>query len=300
MRAVQYQRHGGPDVLELAEVDEPHPAAGEIRIRVHAAGVNAVDWKLREGAFGDGAPLEAPAGVGLDAAGVVDEVGAGVTGIDVGDRVFGSGRATFAEHAVLTEWARLPQHIAFEEGAAAPIPVDTAIRMLDAVQAASGDTVVISGAAGGVGTALIQIARARGIIVIGTASAANQSYLEALGAIPTTYDDGWVGRVRDFAVAEVDAGLDVAGAGVIPQLIELTGDPARVVSIADFSAPEHGAKVTTGGGDPRAALEEAARLFETEELRMIVEHTYPLERTPEAQRRSQEGHGRGRTVVLLP
>ena len=299
MRAVQYERYGGPEVLEIADVEEPHPAAGQVRIRVHAAGVNAADWKFREGLFTGGEPLDAPAGVGLDAAGTVDELGDGVTGVAVGDRVFGSGPSTFAEHAVLTAWAAMPHHLSFEEAAATPVPFDTAVRALAAVGATEGDTLVISGAAGGVGTAAIQLARARGLIVIGTAGAANQAYVEALGAIPTTYDDGWVDRVRELAVAEVNVALDAAGAGVIPQLIELTGDPAKVVSVADYSATELGAQFTSGGGDTRAALEEAARLFETGALRMIVERTFPLDETPEAQRLSKLGHGRGRTVIVL-
>ncbi|GAA4742538.1 NADP-dependent oxidoreductase [Amnibacterium soli] len=296
MRAVQFERFGGPEVLEIAEVEEPHAGPGRIRIRVHAAGVNAADWKRREGLMAKG-PLTAPQIVGIDAAGVVDEVGEGVTDVRVGDRVFGSGPATFAEYAVLTAWAELPRHVPFDEGAAAPVPVDTAVRVLDAVAARQGDTLVISGAAGGVGTALIQLARARGLIVIGVAGAANQEYVQALGALSTTYDDGWVQRVRDLAVAEVNVAADLAGAGVIPQLIELTGDPSRVVSIADASATEHGARTTFGGGDKAAALREAAALMESGALRMIVEETYPLEQTPEAQRVSKEGHGRGRAVV---
>jgi NADPH:quinone reductase-like Zn-dependent oxidoreductase len=298
MRAVQYEQYGGPEVLEIADVEEPHAGPGQVRIRVHAGGVNAADWKFREGVMAGGKPLTAPAIVGMDAAGTVDEVGEGAAA-EVGDRVFGSGRGTFAEYAVLTDWARMPHHLSFEEAAATPVPFDTAVRLLAAVDAVAGDTIVVAGAAGGVGTAVIQLARARGMIVIGTASAANQEYVEALGALPTTYDEGWVDRVRQLAVAEVNAGLDVAGAGVIPQLIELTGDPARVVSAADYSAKEQGAKFTAGGGDKRAALEEAARLFEHGELRMIVERSFPLDETPEAQRLSKLGHGRGRTVVVL-
>jgi NADPH:quinone reductase-like Zn-dependent oxidoreductase len=299
MRAVQYEQYGGPEVLEIAEVDEPHAAAGQIRIAVHAAGVNAADWKRREGMFGGGKPLASPAGVGFDAAGVVDEVGDGVDDVRVGDRVFGSGPDTFAEYAVLTDWAALPHHVSFAEGAAAPVPIDTSVRVLDAIDAKEGDTLVISGAAGGVGTVLIQLARARGLIVIGTASAANQEYVEALGALATTYDDGWVQRVRELAVAEVNVAADLAGAGVIPQLIELTGDPARVVSIADFTAAEHGAKLSTGGGNKKAALEEAAQLLDTGDLRVVVEETYTLAQTPEAQRVSKLGHMRGRAVVEL-
>ncbi|MGT2427073.1 NADP-dependent oxidoreductase [Amnibacterium kyonggiense] len=299
MRAVVYEQYGGPEVLEITEVDGPRARPGTVRIAVHAAGVNAADWKIRSGAFSGGEPLAAPAVVGLDAAGVVDEVGEGVTGVEVGDRVFGSGRGTFAEHAVLTSWAPLPRHVSFAEGAAAPVPVDTAVRVLDAVRATAGDTLVVSGAAGGVGTVLIQFARARGLIVIGTASAANLEYVEALGALATTYDEGWVERVRELAVAEVDAAADLAGAGVLPQLIELTGDPSRVVTIADGRAAELGVQFTSGGGDKGAALQAASRLLDTGDLRVVVEQTFPIEQTPEAQRRSELGHMRGRAVVEI-
>ena len=179
------------------------------------------------------------------------------------------------------------------------MPVDTAVRVLDAVRATAGDTLVVSGAAGGVGTVLIQLARAAGLIVVGTASAANLEYVEALGALATTYDDGWVDRVRELAVAEVDAAADLAGAGVLPQLIALTGDPSRVVTIADPRAAELGVTFTSGGGDKAAALQEASRLLDAGDLRVIVEQTFPIKQTPEAQRRSEGGHMRGRAVVEI-
>ena len=296
MRAVRFEQYGGPEVLEIADVEEPHPGPGRIRIRVHAAGVNAADWKVRSGRMARG-PLEAPRGTGMDAAGVVDELGEGVTDVAVGDRVFGSGTATVAELAVLADWAVLPDHVPFEEGAAAPVPVETAVRVLHEVGAREGDTLAIAGAAGGVGTALIQIARARGLIVIGTASAANQEYVEALGALATTYDDGWPDRVRALAVAEVDCAADLAGKGAVPDLIALTGDATRVVSIADAGAAELGARTSFRVLDKPAALREAAALMADGRLRMIVEQTYPLEQTPEAQRVSEAGHVRGRAVI---
>lgn len=299
MRRVQYSEYGGPEVLDLVEAEAPHAGPGQIRIAVHAAGVNAADAKMRSGAFARGKPITAPAGTGLDAAGIVDEVGDGVTDVAVGDRVFGAGRATVAESAVLGSWARLPRHTGFEEGAATPTPFDTAVRVLTEVRAVEGDTVVVSGAAGGVGTAVIQLARSRGMIVIGTASAANQAYVEALGALPTTYDAGWPDRVRELAVAEVDAAIDLAGAGVLPELVELTGDPDRVVTITDPRSGELRVRSTYGGGDMAAALAEAARLFESGELRMIVERTYEIEETAEAQRVSAAGHGRGRAVIRI-
>ena len=299
MRAVQYRSFGGPEVLEVGEAPSPDVRPGTVRIAVHAAGVNAADWKMREGMFSGGRPLAAPATVGMEAAGVVDAVGEGVTGMRVGDEVFGFGRGTWAEQALLDAWTKRPHGMDVEEAAATPVAFETALRALDAVRVQEGDTVLISGAAGGVGTAAVQIARSRGAIVIGTASAANQHYLEALGALPTTYDAGWPDRVRDLAVAEVDAAVDVAGAGVIPQLVELTGDAGRVVSIADFSAGDHGVQVSSRPGDRTAALELAVRLHEDGALRMIVERGFVLEQAAEALEESRAGHVRGRTVVLV-
>lgn len=299
MQAVRYERFGGPEVLELAEVDEPAVRPGTVRIRVAAAGVNPADWKQREGLFSGGRPLVAPAVPGLEAAGTVEEVGEGVTDVRPGDEVFGFGRRTWAEVAVLDAWAVRPDDLDVLEAAASPVAVETAIRALDAVRVGEGDTVVISGAAGGVGSAAIQLARARGAIVIGTAGAANQEYVEALGALVTTYDAGWPDRVRDLAVAEVDAAIDVAGAGVIPDLVALTGDAGRVVSVADFSAGDHGAQTTSTPGDRTAALREAVRLHADGVLRMIVEREYRLDQAAEALEDSRAGHARGRSVLLV-
>ncbi|MFD1722851.1 NADP-dependent oxidoreductase [Amnibacterium endophyticum] len=299
MRAVRYERFGGPEVLEVVEVDEPEVRPGTVRIRVAAAGINPADRKRREGAFAGGRPLAAPATPGFEAAGTVDAVGDGVTGVEPGDEVFGFGQGTWAEVAVLDVWAPRPEAMPVLEAAATPVPVETALRALDAVRVGEGDTVVISGAAGGVGTAAIQLARARGAIVIGTASEANQEYLEALGALATTYDTGWPDRVRDLAVAEVDAALDLAGAGVIPELVALTGDAGRVVSIADFSAGDHGAQVTGSTGDRAAALAVAAAGYEDGSLRMIVEREYPLDEAVQAQEDGRAGHARGRSVLLV-
>jgi NADPH:quinone reductase-like Zn-dependent oxidoreductase len=300
MEAVQFAEYGGPEVLRVVDVEEPHAGPGQVRIAVRAAAVNALDWKIRQGFMKDMRPLDLPAGTGLDAAGVVDEVGEGVEGVAVGDAVFGAGSDTFAEKAVLTGWAPLPEGISFEEAAGYPVPVETALRILDAVGAKAGETLLVSGAAGGVGTAVVQIAKDRGLRVIGTASERNQDYLRSFGAEPTTYGDGLVERVRALAPDGVDAALDIAGSGVVPQLVELTGDPQRVLSIADFSAPEHGAQVSSGGGGDRsAAYREAARLAGAGVLRIPVERTYPLAEAAAAHAASQAGHVRGRLIVTL-
>ncbi|GAA4674731.1 NADP-dependent oxidoreductase [Frondihabitans cladoniiphilus] len=298
MKAIQFSQYGGPEVLEVVEVTEPHAGPGQVRIRVEASGVNGMDWKIRQGFLKEMIPLEFPAGSGLDAAGTVDEVGEGVTGVDVGDEVFGQGSSTLAEFAVLQHWAKSPALLTPEEAAGYPIPVETAIRILGQVDLRRGQRILVSGAAGGVGSALVQIAKDRGFEVIGTASAANQDYLVELGAIPTTYGDGLVERVRALSPEGVDAAFDISGSGVIPELIELTGDASKVVSIADFSAPEQGAQVSSDAGDMTAALEEAARLYAAGHFTIPVERAFHLEQAGEAQAASAGGHVRGRLVVV--
>ncbi|MDQ6659100.1 MAG: NADP-dependent oxidoreductase [Actinomycetota bacterium] len=297
MKAVQFAEYGGPEVLQVVEVQEPHAGPGQVRVAVRAAGVNPMDWKIRAGYMKDRQPIPLPTGTGLDAAGVVDEVGAGVTDVAIGDEVFGIGSATYAQHAVLTAWATKPAELPFEEAAGYPVPIETAVRILDAVGVQSGQTLLVSGAAGGVGLAVVQIAKGRGITVIGTASDGHQDYLRSLGATPTTYGDGLVQRVRPLAPNGVDAALDIAGSGVIPALIELTGEPSTVLSIADFSAPQHGAKVSTAGDDHTTAYAEALKLFGEGGFRIPVAKTFPLEQAGDAQAFSAAGHVAGRLVV---
>jgi NADPH:quinone reductase-like Zn-dependent oxidoreductase len=300
MRAVQYAAYGGPEVLQVVDVAEPHAGPGQIRIAVRAAGVNGIDWKLRQGTMARDKTLARPAGTGVDAAGVVDEVGEGVTGVEISDAVFGSGKATYAEFAVLTGWAAMPDGISFEEAAGYPIPVETAVRTLNQVGVRRGETLLISGAAGGVGSALTQIARSRGITVIGTAGAGNQDYLRSLGALPTTYGEGLVDRVRALSPGGVDAAIDVAGSRVIPELIQLTGEPSKVLSIADFEASALGAQVSSASEDPPAAFAEAARLYRDGALRIPVAKAFPMSEAGAAQAAAQAGHVQGRWIVTIP
>ena len=299
MRAVQFAEYGEPEVLQVVEVAEPHAGPGEVRIAVRAAGVNAIDWKMRAGYLREQMPITLPAGTGRDAAGVVDEVGEGVDDVAVGDAVFGAGPATFAEYAVLTDWAKKPEGLSFEEAGGYPTAVETAIRILDQIGVRSGETLLVSGAAGGVGSAVLQIARDRGIVVIGTASARNQGYVRSLGATPTVYGDGLIERVRALAPDGIDAALDIAGSGVIPELIALTGEPSKVLSIADFSAPQHGAQVSGAATNRMNAFAEAARLFTAGTFRLPVERTFPLAEAAAAQAANAEGHTVGKLVVVI-
>ncbi|GAA2294483.1 NADP-dependent oxidoreductase [Streptomyces kunmingensis] len=297
MKKVSFAEFGGPEVLQLIDAEEPHAGPGQIRVAVRAAGVNPVDWRVREGQVLGAHPTRLPSGVGLDAAGVVDEVGAGVEGIEAGDHVFGEGVSTYAEFAVLTAWARMPGGLTFEEAAGYPSVVETALRIIGETGVRAGQTLLVSGASGGVGSAVLQIARDRGIPVIGTAGAANQDYLRSLGALATTYGDGWVERVR--RLGRVDAALDLAGSGVIRELVELTGDPRKVVSIADLGAPQLGVLFSGVAGSVPDALAEAAALIARGKLHIPVEKSYTLADAAAAHADSQAGHTRGRRVIVI-
>ncbi|MGN5376571.1 NADP-dependent oxidoreductase [Streptomyces lasalocidi] len=296
MKKVSFAEFGGPGVLRLVDAEAPHAGPGQIRVAVRAAGVNPVDWRIREGQRLGAHPVELPSGVGLDAAGVVDEVGEGVEEVEVGDHVFGEGSSTYAEFAVLSAWARMPEELTFEEAAGYPSVVETALRIIREVGVQSGQTLLVSGASGGVGSAVLQIARDRGITVIGTAGTANQDYLRSLGALATTYGDGWVERVRQLG--QVDAALDLAGSGVIRELVDLTGDPRKVVSIADLGAPELGVRFSGVAGSMPEALAVAADLIARGRLHIPVEKSYPLAEAAAAHIDSQAGHTRGRRVIV--
>ncbi|MFF4528433.1 NADP-dependent oxidoreductase [Streptomyces sp. NPDC001407] len=297
MKRVSFAEFGGPDVLQLTDAEEPHAGPGHIRIAVRAAGVNPVDWRIREGQFQKVRPIALPAGIGQDAAGVVDEVGEGVEGVGIGDHVFGRGASTYAEFAVLSAWSRKPESLTFEEAAGYPSVVETALRIIREVGVRPGQTLLVSGASGGVGSAALQIARDRGITVIGTAGAANQDYLRGLGALATTYGEGWADRVRQLG--QVDAALDLAGSGVIRELVELTGAPRKVISIADLGAPKLGARYSGVTGDVPQALAEAADLISRGKLHIPVEKAYALAEAAAAHIDSHAGHTRGRRVIVV-
>src|SRR3954471_21282003 len=205
MRALQFKTYGGPEVLEWADAPEPHAGPGQIRIAVRAASVNPIDWKTLAGAMSGGKPMQGTGYLGFDAAGVVDEVGEGVTVISVGDEVMGRGRATQAQYAVLDSWAAKPASIDWAVAAAAGVAGETAERGLRLLDVAAGDTLFIDGGAGGVGAVTVQMAVARGAKVIASAGADNQDYLREIGAIPVRYGDGVAARVREAVGGPVDA-----------------------------------------------------------------------------------------------
>ena len=297
MRAVQFTTYGTPDVLTVVDVDVPRPGAGEILIAVAGAGINQIDTKIRSGAMASGAPLASPSGTGFDAAGTVLSVGPDVDAVLAGDLVFGTGRDTLAEQAVLTQWEKVPQGTDPVEAGAWGVAVETANRLLTELAVDTG-TIVLSGASGGVGSALVQLARARGLTVVGTASEKNHAYLARLGAVPVVYGDGLVERVQAAAPEVIAGALDLSGAGVIGDLVALVGDPSKVISISDFTAPRLGARVSTGATrttDPRDGFAEAAALAG---FALRIERRYALEEAAAAHRAAETGHTVGKLVVI--
>jgi NADPH:quinone reductase-like Zn-dependent oxidoreductase len=299
MKAARFSRFGGPEVLEIVDLPDPHPGPGQIRIGVRAAGVSLSDWKKRQGLMDP----ELPQTMGYEAAGVVDELGEGVTDAAVGDRAFGfcADGAAQAELAVLSAYAPIPPSLDFAEAAALPAAIETAKRALDQLGVKSGRTLLINGASGSVGSAAVQFAVARGARVIGTASPANHDYLRSLGAEPVAYGEGLAERVRALAPGGVDLALDVAGRGVLPELIELAGGPEQVVTLADFAAAEkYGVRFSRGdSGRALHALAEIGDLIESGRFSAPAVRTFPLAEIAEAQRISEQGNVRGKLVLLV-
>jgi NADPH:quinone reductase-like Zn-dependent oxidoreductase len=300
MRALQFDEYGKPDVLRWADAPDPHAGRGQVRIAVKAASVNPIDWKVLSGMLAGGQPLAGTGYVGSDAAGVVDQVGEGVTGVSVGDDVFGRGRHTQAEYAVLDAWAAKPSSIDWAVAAGAGVAGETSERALRLLGAKAGDTLFVDGGAGGVGSVAVQMALARGVRVIASASEGNQDYLREIRAIPVLYGDGVADRVRAAAGGPVDQVFDVAGKTPIEDLISLVSEPSQVLSIANYAAPQAGARLSGGGGDskPFEALAEVADLLQQNKV-VIKVQTFPFARAAEAYRVSEAGHVRGK-LVLVP
>lgn len=305
MRALQFHEYGPAGVLRVDDIPQPHPGPGEIRIAVRASGVTPADHRLRSGEFRDLLPVTLPHTLGADAAGVVDEIGAGVTGVRTGDEVFGLtdlaklGGAN-AEYAVLTLWAAKPAALSWEQAGGAAGNTETSGRVLDLLKVTAGDTLLVEGAAGGVGSLAVQLARARGARVIGTASERNHEFLAGLGAEPVTYGPGLAGRIS----GTVDAVFDCAGSGSLAELVAIAGGPARVVTIADFDGARHGVHMSRSAGpgaDAQSvgALPEAARLAERGRFTVPVAAVFRLDEAAAAHRLSETRHARGK-IVLTP
>jgi NADPH:quinone reductase-like Zn-dependent oxidoreductase len=299
MKAARFTRFGGPEVLEIVELPDPHAGPGQVRIVVRAAGINASDWKKRQGRMDP----ELPQTLGYEAAGIVDEVGPGVTGVAPGDRVFGLSAegAAQATSAVLSFYAPIPASLDFADAAALPSVIETATRALDQLGVGDGQTLLINGASGSVGSAATQLAVARNARVSGPAGPANHDYLRSLGATPVAYGEGMASRVRQLAPDGVDRALDVAGSGVLPDLIDLAGGPGHVVTVADFEgAQRYGVRFSRGDtGRALHVLTEIGPLIESGRFTPPPVQTFPLADIAEAHRVSEAGRTRAKLVLLV-
>lgn len=302
MRASVFEEFGGPEVLGVREVERPVPGAGQVLVRVVAAGVNPIDGMIRAGWMQQVFPTALPAIPGQEFSGVVETVGEGVRGVAPGDEILGWALGgSWAQYTLAEGWAPKPASLGWAEAAALPIATETASRVLELLGLGSGDTLLLHGAAGAVGTVAVQLAVAAGATVVGTASPANHAYLRELGAVPVAYGEGLVGRVRAVAPQGVDAVFDAAGRGALPDSLELLGSSTeRIVTIADMDADKHGVTFSSSRtGDPSPGLAEHARLAAEGRLVLPVTGEFPLEEAADAAAESDAGHVRGKLVVRV-
>lgn len=297
MRAVQFSEFGSAEQLRVVEASVPEPGPGQVRVAVKAAGVNAIDWKIRRGFMTQLFPVEFPHTPGLEVAGVVDAVGEGAP-FAPGDEVFGwsRGSGSYAEYALATVLTAKPVGLSWAAAAALPVAGETALRALNVLGVDAGDTVLIHGASGAVGSVAVQFAVARGAVVIGTTGETGDDYLRSLGAIPVRYGEGLVQRVRSVA-PQVDAVLDAAGSGVLPDAIELRGGTDRVLTIADPAAIGLGVAFSSEGDENAALLADLAEQAVSGKLRVKLGASYPLEQAADAQDLSETGHAGGKLTI---
>ncbi len=307
-RAVIYETFGGPEVLELREVPEPHVGPGEVRVRVSATGLNPMDWLLSSlpelaGQFG----ITVPSGFGSDFAGVVDEVGGGATGFAMGDRVYGSalGRAT-ADFVVVKVPTELPDMLfhtpdGISDGVASTLPVAglTAAAALAAIGLRSGDTVLIGGAAGGVGVFAVQLAKLAGATVIGTASESTFEFLQQLGAEPVAYGAGLADRVRTLAPNAVTAATDLFGTETAETALALGVPPERISTIAAGPNPPGGVRATGGSDAQPDALEQITDAILAGKITVPIAATFPIEQIRDAATLQAGRHAHGKIVITL-
>ncbi len=305
MRAVRFDEYGGVDVLRLEDVDDPVPGADEVRVRVKAAGINPGEAKIRDGMLHERWPSTFPSGQGSDLAGIVDLVGDGVTSVSVGDEVIGfsDNRNSQAELVVVpaANVTRRPGGVPWEVAGALFVVGATAYAAVRSVALRPGDSVVVSAAAGGVGTLTVQLAKRAGADVIGLAGPDNHDWLRSKGVIPVTHGEGVADRIRAASDGRVDAFIDLYGHGYVELALELGVAPERIDTIADFAAVSTFGVKSEGNalGASAAVLAELAGLLDRGELELPIANTYPLTEVRTAYEELARGHTRGK-IVLIP
>jgi NADPH:quinone reductase-like Zn-dependent oxidoreductase len=304
VKAVRFDEYGGVEVLKVVDVPRPVPGAGQVLVQVKAAGINPGEAKIRSGALHARWPATFPSGQGSDLAGIVAGTGPGLTGVSAGDEVIGwtDNRASQAEYVVVEAHNLTPKPagVPWEVAGALFVAGATAYASVRAVSLTEGDTVVVSGAAGGVGSLAVQLARRAGATVIGLAGQASFEWLAGHGVIPVAYGDGVADRIRQ-AAGKVDAFIDTFGADYVELALELGVEPSRVNTVVRFDAvAQYGVKSEGNAvGASASVLAELAGLIAAGELELPVTATFPLDRVQDAYRRLAEGHILGK-IVLLP
>lgn len=304
-KAVRFDRYGDIDVLYVAEVERPSPGLGQLLVRVRAAAINPGEAYIRQGVYAQRWPATFPSGQGSDLAGVVAEVGDGVRGFAVGDEVVGftDNRASHAEYALVEEGHAVPKPagVSWEVGGSLYVAGSTAVSTVRAVGLGAGDTVVVSGAAGGVGSLAVQLARQAGATVIGLASPGHHEWLASHGVIPVAYGDGVGERIRAASGGRVDAFIDTYGSGYVELALDLGVPVERIDTIIDFAAAQkYGVKTDGNAAAPEPeTIGELVALVDKGILEVPIARTYPLDEVRAAYAELEKRHTRGK-IVLIP
>lgn len=304
-QAVRFDVYGDIDVLRVLDVDVPVPGPGQVLVRVKAAGINPGEATIRKGDLDHLWPATFPSGQGSDLAGVVEELGGGVEGLAVGDEVLGftHARASHAELVPVEAGDVIPRpgNMPWEAAGSLFVVGTTAYAALRAVSVSEGDTVVVAGAAGGVGSVTVQLARNAGATVIGLASDRNHGWLAAHGVIPVAYGEGVADRLRAVSGGKVDAFIDTFGGGYVDLAIDLGVQPERINTIIDFAAAEKYGVKTQGNNDAASAdvLSELAMMIDQGRLEIPIARVYPLAEVRDAFRELEQRHTHGK-IVLRP
>jgi len=304
MRVIHMYRYGGPEQLKLEEKARPEPSAGEVLLRVHAAGVNPIDWKIRQGLLKEFQPVTFPYTPGIEVAGVVEEVGSGVTAFEVGQAIIGQiASGAYAEYLTVPVEAleRKPETLSFVEAAAVPVGARTAWRTLfDHGGLTAGQRVLIQGAAGGVGLFAVQLAKWKSAQVIGTASTANLDFVRSLGADMVV---DYTTTPVESVVQEVDLVLDGVGGETLSSSLAVLRRGGTLISIAGLPPQEQaqarGVRAMMSRGPASAPLETLVRLIDEGHLKVTTGKTFPLSEVQQAHEYGQRGHGRGRIVLRV-
>ncbi len=304
MKAVRFDEYGDVDVLKVVDVPRPVPGPGQVLVQVRAAGINPGEAKIRTGLLHARWPSTFPSGEGSDLAGIVAETGPGVTSVSVGDEVIGytDNRASHAEYVVVEEQnlTAKPAGVPWEVAGALFVAGATAYAAVRAVGLTEGDTVVVSGAGGGVGSIAVQLARLAGATVIGLASEANHDWLTGHGVIPVAYGDGVADRIQR-AAGKVDAFIDTFGDDYVELALSLGVEPSRIDTIVRFDAVgQYGVKAEgSAAGSSASVLAELAELIAEGKLEVPIAGSFPLSQVQDAYRQLASGHIRGKIVLMV-